>query len=339
MSEPQISPDGKWIWDGSEWISANKLVDARDGVIVGDIQITQTFREPVKCPECNSISTEIRSCRLCSDLFSCNVCKDEIDEEKKAKIRIVPKVSNVEKIPHKNWIHHPKIGDLAEKHLDRTCKKCFMKYLNDNDLPALSKIMNQRNELIELCDFLFEVNNYIWPRAENNEWPPHKYEMMKSEEYYSITLGDMGEILPITGGLKEPLNSRERVYSFTDYFIHRMNKLRQLMWHSFETYKQIERKSTKSMPSKPLMANDDTHLLMLQYSKYSDEPPHYMLQMDSYFRRTIQLNSDLSASETYPYSEVRNKLFKEGWTFDFELDLGELTYRNVPTVVMCFFRH
>jgi len=109
------------------------------------------------------------------------------------------------------------------------------------------------------------------------------------------------------------------------------------MWKSFANFKIVERKKGNSVPFQSSFEFDGKYLLTLQYSKSYDD--HYRLEMDSFFMPPINLNSDGSASERLPYSEAKEILFKQGWTFDFEIGVGELTYRNIPTVLMCFFKH
>jgi len=158
----------------------DNFVDARDGVIVGDIHISQNIRQNSKCVRCNSVSPEILSCRQCRELFSCSVCKTEVDSIKTKMIRPFTQT----------------LAILVEKHLDRTCEKCISKYSEDNDLQGLNKIMARRQALHSLCDTLFSEENYVWPKMGNHEWPPYKYDMMKEDEFFSSSLADMGEILP-----------------------------------------------------------------------------------------------------------------------------------------------
>ena len=52
MSDPIISPDGKWMWTGNEWIPAppgsnNASVSLQDSVVAGDVNITQNNAEDI----------------------------------------------------------------------------------------------------------------------------------------------------------------------------------------------------------------------------------------------------------------------------------------------------
>lgn len=299
----------------------DNLVDARDGVIVGDIHISQNIRKNSMCVRCNSVSPEILSCRQCRELFSCSVCKDEIESIKAKMIRPFPQT----------------LAILVEKHLDRTCERCIKKYSEENDLQGLNKIMARRQALYSLCDTLFCEENYVWPKMENHEWPPYKYEMMKEHEFFSTSLADMGEILPRPVKNEQPLGKIHQVYSLFEYLDQRLTNLEELMWKGFANFKSLERIKGKHVPFQPNFEFDGRHLLTLQYSKSYDD--HYRLQMDSFFMSPIYLISDGSASERLPYSEAKEILFKKGWTFDFEIGVGALTYRNITTVLMCFFKH
>jgi hypothetical protein len=52
MSDPVISPDGKWMWTGDEWIPAppgsnNASVSLQDSVVAGDVNITQNSPDDI----------------------------------------------------------------------------------------------------------------------------------------------------------------------------------------------------------------------------------------------------------------------------------------------------
>ena len=52
MSGVRVSPDGKWVWDGSEWIPNTQATDIQmsDSVISGDIISNQNV---------NSVDSEV----------------------------------------------------------------------------------------------------------------------------------------------------------------------------------------------------------------------------------------------------------------------------------------
>jgi hypothetical protein len=299
----------------------DNLVDARDGVIVGDIHISQNIRQNVKCIRCNSVSPEFLSCRQCSELFSCGVCKNEVESIKKKMFRTYSQT----------------LTKLVEKHLDRTCEKCISNYTEDNDLQGLNEVLQLRQVLFTLCDTLFGEDNYVWPKIENNEWAPFRYEMLKEHEFFSTSLADMGEILPKPLQSGPSLAKIHQVYSLFEYLNQRLTNLQELMWKSFANFKSVERKKGKHVPFQPNFEFDGRYLLTLQYSKSYDD--QFRLEMDSFFNSPIILNSNGTASERLPYSEAKEILSKQGWTFDFEIGVGELTYRNIPTIILCFFKH
>ena len=53
MTDPVLSPDGKWMWTGTEWIPAppsssqSANVSLQDSVISGDVTITQNSAEDI----------------------------------------------------------------------------------------------------------------------------------------------------------------------------------------------------------------------------------------------------------------------------------------------------
>jgi hypothetical protein len=93
MSDPVYSPDGKYMWSGSEWIPApptseintngnqqsneitNELsssVNVTDGVISGDVTINNMVNDQI----------ERQTCRICSksgffDTYTCQKCKNQ----------------------------------------------------------------------------------------------------------------------------------------------------------------------------------------------------------------------------------------------------------------------
>ena len=60
MTDPVISPDGKWMWTGSEWIPATPgvetaLFSVQDSVIAGDVNITQNNAEDITAAFINAL--------------------------------------------------------------------------------------------------------------------------------------------------------------------------------------------------------------------------------------------------------------------------------------------
>jgi len=65
MTDPVISPDGKWMWTGSEWIPAPPAaepvsVSMQDSVIAGDVNITQNNAEDIAAARETNMKTELR---------------------------------------------------------------------------------------------------------------------------------------------------------------------------------------------------------------------------------------------------------------------------------------
>tara|TARA_Y100000746_G_scaffold207637_1_gene196103 strand:- start:1639 stop:2433 length:795 start_codon:yes stop_codon:yes gene_type:complete len=83
MSDPVISPDGKSMWNGSEWIpvaDTNQGTIVQDSVVMGDIHSTTNHyhANSLKCNVCGAKgSISILSCSglSCENTF-CNYCQD-----------------------------------------------------------------------------------------------------------------------------------------------------------------------------------------------------------------------------------------------------------------------
>ena len=85
MADPIFSPDGKFMWTGSEWIPAPPKeteqssvdLDIHDSVVMGDITIinssTEKRIECTKCDEAGMYSTG--SCPVCMELKGCQNCE------------------------------------------------------------------------------------------------------------------------------------------------------------------------------------------------------------------------------------------------------------------------
>lgn len=301
----------------------NKLVDARDGVIVGDIHITQNTQQKINCGRCNSVSPEILSCKQCKNLFTCRVCEVEVETIKNKLIRTYPE-------PHQN---------LVETHLERTCESCMSDYSKNNDPEVLSGIWRRKQSLFALCETLFGEENYDWPEMENLQWPPLKYEMMEEEQFFWNCLSNMGDFKPMPFGTDQPLSNTNTTYSVLEYLNQRLENLEKLMWESFANFRDVRRKSANSVPFQVKSASRQEKLLTLQYDEIGGSHPKFVLTMDSYFQSPIILHNDLTASERYPYSSVKELLFRQGWTFDFEIEISEMTYRKAPNRMLFFFKN
>ena len=88
MVAPTLSPDGKFMWTGSEWIPAppgstqTANVNLQDSVVGGDVNITQNHnQETLTCPNCGAIGSVLLACggQLkqypgCRQIDYCSVC-------------------------------------------------------------------------------------------------------------------------------------------------------------------------------------------------------------------------------------------------------------------------
>lgn len=302
--------------------SPNKFVAPRDGVIVGDIHISQNMHQKINCGRCNSVSPEIISCKQCKKLFACGVCKIEVETIRKKLIGTFPEP----------------LHNLVEVHLDRACETCITNYSKINDPHAISGIWRRKKNLFDLCGDLFDEENYVWPEMENLQWPPFKYEMIEEEQFFWKCLADMGDFNPMPFGVNQPLSNSNTAYPLSEYLDQRLQNLETLMWESHANFKDAERKAKKPVPFRTNLVSRPEELLTLQYSEIGGPHPKFVLELDSFFQNPIILHNDLTASERYPYSSVKEILFKQGWTFDFEIEICESTHQKIPKRMMFFFK-
>jgi hypothetical protein len=92
MAPPTFSPDGKFMWTGSEWIPAppgstqTANVNLQDSVVGGDVNITQNHnQETLTCPNCGTKgSVQLLACigikpyPDCKQIDYCSFCIDSV---------------------------------------------------------------------------------------------------------------------------------------------------------------------------------------------------------------------------------------------------------------------
>lgn len=91
MADPILSPDGKWMWTGNEWIPAPPGMDSNigtsnisDSVVMGNVSIndassiSSAVQSASQCRNCNSNNVSIIVCSSCGHQAYCSICKDEI---------------------------------------------------------------------------------------------------------------------------------------------------------------------------------------------------------------------------------------------------------------------
>jgi len=86
MTDPVISPDGKWMWTGSDWIPAPPAaepvsVSMQDSVIAGDVNITQNSAEDIA----NAMVSALEKIDLESNLSS----KELDDTERSLSLQLI----------------------------------------------------------------------------------------------------------------------------------------------------------------------------------------------------------------------------------------------------------
>jgi hypothetical protein len=127
MTKPVFSPDGKFMWTGSEWIPAppssgqSAKISVQDSVVSGDVNITQNktiineSKARKSCLNCGAIGSILIACSgsskkrpNCRDIDYCDFCEERL------------------------WTKRlRKIGKLGDRHADgmyrnwRTCHTCW----------------------------------------------------------------------------------------------------------------------------------------------------------------------------------------------------------------------
>ena len=91
MADPIFSPDGQFMWTGSEWIPAPPgSLNVKDSVVMGNITnivndseaVSKAVKEANKCPICKSTGSAIMTCSKCDKIAFCPVCKDDVIKER-----------------------------------------------------------------------------------------------------------------------------------------------------------------------------------------------------------------------------------------------------------------
>ena len=84
MADPVFSPDGKFMWTGTEWIPAPPSLDKtadtfslnlKDSAMSGDINIIQNEKGGGVCETCKATNVKMFPCILCSTI-SCEICNN-----------------------------------------------------------------------------------------------------------------------------------------------------------------------------------------------------------------------------------------------------------------------
>jgi len=305
-------------------IDTGSKISISDSVIQTSIHINQESKENGLCPNCKSVTQNIIACRMCTELYCCNICNNEIEKEKEELINKFPVFYDPDKTPVEYLFHHPELTKIAFEHLTRTCPECYKNYLKSNDLEGLSKIHKLKKKMYELIDKCFDGKNYVWPKMENYEWAPLQYEMHETEQYFWYKLQRIPDVYPRLEGYPE---------NFAKYFIDLLVNMNSKIYSKFEQYKSIKRKEPIEHQNDRVYIKNDPHLVMINYGKYEnlDSP---QLFMDS--KLTPIYNSEMK--EVIPYSNAKQMLGESKWVLDFELNLGELHTENVEIIVMCFYR-
>ena len=127
MTAPVLSPDGKFMWTGNEWIPAppnpgqSANINLQDSAVAGDVNITQNNtvinenKGREECPNCGAIGSVLipRKQPDCKQIDFCNICFNDVMD---ARFRKVGKLGDTFWDPHYRKF--------------RRCNKCWVKIHN-----------------------------------------------------------------------------------------------------------------------------------------------------------------------------------------------------------------
>ena len=117
-----MSPDGKFMWSGAEWIPAppsEEQISVNDTVVMGDLNVNdgETISDAVKsvhqCTSCGSMGVTQVACKECKTLIYCNICEEDFNKEVNKSISELPEYSDDY---HENM--------ELEKKFEKRCLKC-----------------------------------------------------------------------------------------------------------------------------------------------------------------------------------------------------------------------
>ena len=177
MSDPIFSPDGQFMWTGSEWIPApphstqTANVNVKDSAIGGDINVVTNVYHENQCKFCGSAGTVRVACVECKELFNCEICAEKYISQR---IPYNPTLGEEPVFPeagysdcfsqwdgryenwnseYKNYCHKCYVK-LMDKSCNMRCKLCDMRY-NSEDLESRTG-----------CDITSrEFDDYCWSCA------------------------------------------------------------------------------------------------------------------------------------------------------------------------------
>ena len=179
MADPIFSPDGKWMWTGSEWIpvppsESTATVNVQDGVIAGDVIINDSSSS---CVSCGSKGVTQIACSYCRKMSHCNICEPEIVEERSEKRLCLECYDNLknerkriaEEDERKRIAEEDerkRIADELEKEKRIEEKRLEDEYQRKSDvyLPSLNSLIQMQNQdkSVEYCLSLSVENSSIF---------------------------------------------------------------------------------------------------------------------------------------------------------------------------------
>ena len=126
MSDPIFSPDGKFMWTGSEWIPAppkptqSANLNVQDSVVTGDVNVIQNTtvvnenKASQTCPNCGTVGSVLLACTRgkipCKKIDFCLICSDRV---------LYSRLHKIGKLEDSFWSGH--IRDLGSRIWCNSC--------------------------------------------------------------------------------------------------------------------------------------------------------------------------------------------------------------------------
>ena len=172
MSDPIFSPDGQFMWTGSEWIPAppqsiqSANINLKDSAIGGDINVVTNVYHEDQCKFCRSAGSIRFACVECEELCNCELCVDDYKKQRwhNSALGEEPVFPGTEHSDtYDQWDERYETWMTSSNYQNKNyCHNCYVKLMD--------KSCNMR---CKLCD-----------RRYNSEDPERdKYNFTKSKDY------------------------------------------------------------------------------------------------------------------------------------------------------------
>jgi hypothetical protein len=191
MSDPVFSPDGQFMWTGTEWIPAppnssqSASVNLKDSVIGGDINLVTNVNSENQCNSCGSAGSVKFACVECKELCNCEICINEYKAQRTStslgEEPVFPGAGGSE--CYSDWDHrYDYVSGMSELKDKNYCHSCFVTVM-DNLCNMRCKLCDRRYNLAdnfreeEIANYKSDLDVYCWHCASYIGWFSDDYEL------------------------------------------------------------------------------------------------------------------------------------------------------------------